>query len=66
MASLAETNELKKVAVYSEPALFGETSLQRAKMVTGEVDNYTTVGTNQMMVVLWGTDCIAAADTSDV
>jgi hypothetical protein len=33
-------------------------------MMTGEVNNYAAVGTNQMVVVLRGTDGIASAVTS--
>lgn len=64
MAIPAETDELKQMAVYSEPALLGEALLQFVKIVTGEVNNYTAVGTNQMVVMLWGTNCIASAVTS--
>jgi len=35
-------------------------------MVTGKINDYPAVRTNQMVVMLWGTDCVAAADTSGV
>ena len=64
LASLAETKELKQVAVYSEPAPFRQASLQFTKVMAGEINNDTAVGTNQMVVVLWGTGCVAARDTT--
>jgi len=66
LASLAETKELKKVAIYSEPALIREALLQFTKVMAGEINNCATVGTNQMVVMLWGTNCVAAADASGV
>jgi len=64
LTSSAEANELKQVAVYSEAALLGKTSLQSAKTMAGEVNNYTAVGTNQMVMVLWVTDGIASTVAS--
>ena len=64
MASLAETEELKQVAVYSKPALPGQPLLQFTKIVPGEINNCAAVGTNQMVVVLWRTNCVAVADAS--
>ncbi len=62
LASPAVTEELKQVAVYSESALLREALLQFAKVMAGKVNNYATVGTDQMVVVLWCTNCVAAAD----
>jgi len=66
LASLAETKELKQVAVYSEPALLIEALLQINKIILSGINNYAAVGTNQMVVVLGGTDCVAAANASSV
>ena len=62
MASPAETEELKQVAVYSEPALLRQAPLQVPEVVAGEINNCAAAGTNQMMVVLGSTDCIAMAN----
>jgi len=64
LAGLAETEELKQVAVYSESALLREALLQFAKIMASEINNCTAVGTNQMVVVLWGTNCVAVASAS--
>jgi hypothetical protein len=34
--------------------------------MTGEINNYAAVGTDQVVVLLWGTDCVAVANTSGV
>ena len=64
MTSLAETKELKQMAVYSEPALLRDTSLQFIGIMASEINDYAAVGTNQVMVVLRGTNCVAAASTA--
>ncbi len=66
LASPAETKELKQVAVYSESTLLREALLQFAKVMAGEINNYATVGTDQMVMVLWRTDYVAAADAFTV
>jgi len=49
---MAETKELKQMAVYSEPALLGDTLLQFIGIMAGEINDYAAVRTNQVMVVL--------------
>ncbi len=66
LAGLAETEKLKQVAVYSEFALLRQALLQFTKVMTSEINNYAAVGTNQMVVVLWGTYCVATAAMSGV
>jgi len=63
LAGLAETHEFKQVVVYSEPGLFGEALLHFAQFIAGEIDNLPAAGANQVMVVAWGTNCVAAAAT---
>ena len=38
--------------------------LQFAEVTAGKVDNFATIRTDQMMVVLWRSDYVAAAATS--
>jgi len=66
LAGLAETKEFKQVAVYSEPALSSQASLQFTKVMAGAVNDCAAVGTDQMVVVLWTANCVAAADASSV
>jgi hypothetical protein len=64
LAGLTQAGKLKKVVVYSEPALSGEPFLQLAEVISCEIHHLTTVRANQVVVVLRSTDCIAVADTA--
>lgn len=66
MTGLAEPNELKQVTIYSEPGLVGEALLHFSQFTVGEINNPTAVRANQVVVVPWGTNCVAVAATSSV
>jgi len=66
LAGLAETKELKHMAVYFKPVLLRQALLQFTKVMPGEIDNFAAVRANQMVVVLWGANCVAAVDASGV
>jgi len=66
LAGLAQTGELKQAAVYSEPTLLGEPFFQFAKIMTGEINNSTAVGADQVVVMLWSTNCVAVTAASGV
>ena len=66
LAGLAETSELKQVTVYSEPGLLGQALLHLPQFKPGEINHRATVGANQVVVMPWGTNCVAAAAISGV
>jgi len=66
LTGLAKTNEFKQVAIYSESCLLGEALLHFLQIITGEVDDSTAVGANQVVVMPWSTNCVAAAAISGV
>jgi len=64
LAVWAEADEFKQVAIYSESCLFGETLLRFFQFTAGEVNNLTAVRADQVVVMPWGTNCVAAAAIS--
>jgi len=66
LASLAETYEFKQVTVYSEPGFFGEAFLYFAQFIAREINDLPAAGANQVMVVAWGTNCVAVAATASM
>ena len=64
LAGLAETNELKQVAIYSESSLPGEALLRLCQITVSKVNNPAAVGANQVVMVPRGTNCVAVAVTS--
>jgi len=66
LAGLAKTNEFKQVAIYSESCLLGEALLHFLQITTGEINDSTAVGANQVVVMPRRTNCVAAAAISGV
>ena len=66
LASLAVANEFKQVAIYSESCLPGEALLRFLQFTTGEINDFAAVGANQVVMMPWGTKCVAAAVISGV
>jgi len=64
LADLAETNEFKQVAIYSKSCLPGEASLHFSQFTTGEINDLAAVRANQVVMMPWSTNCVAAAATS--
>jgi hypothetical protein len=66
LASLAEANEFKQVVIYSESCLLGEALLRFLQFTTGEINDFVAVGANQVVMMPWGTNCVAVAVISGV
>jgi hypothetical protein len=66
LASLAEANEFKQVVIYSESCLLGEALLRFLQFTTGEINDFAAVRANQVVMMPWGTNCVAAAVISGV
>ena len=66
LAGMAEANEFKPVVVYSKSCLPGEALLRFLQFTTGEINDFSAVGANQVVMMPWGTDCVAAAVISGV
>ena len=66
LAGLAEANEFKQVVIYSESCLLGEALLRFLQITTGEINNFAAVRANQVVMMLWSTNCVAAATISGV
>ncbi len=66
LAGLAEANEFKPVVIYSKSCLLGETLLRFPQCTTGEINDLVAVGANQVVMMPWGTNCVAAAVISGV
>jgi len=66
LAGLAEANEFKQVAIYSESCLLGEALLGFLQFTTGEINNFAAVRANQVVMMSWSTNCVAAAVISGV
>ena len=64
LAGLAETSELQQVAVNSESTLPGKPFFQFAEIMAGEINNSTAVGADQVVVMLWSTNCVAVTAAS--
>ena len=60
LADLAEANEFKQVAIYSESCLLGETLLRLLQFTAGEINNLTAVRANQVVMMPRSTNCVAA------
>jgi len=66
LAGLAEANEFKQVVIYSESCLLGEALLGFLQFTTGEINNFAAVRANQVVMMSWSTNCVAAAAISSV
>ncbi|MBA7679416.1 hypothetical protein ES703_87708 [subsurface metagenome] len=66
LAGLAKTNEFKQVVIYSESCLLGEALLCFLQFTTGEINDSAAIRANQMVMMPWSTNCVAAAATSGV
>jgi len=66
LAGLAETNEFKQVAIYSKSCLLGEALLRFLQFATGEINDFAAVRANQVVMMPWSTNCVAAAAISGV
>jgi len=66
LASLTQTDELKKVVFDLKPGLQGEPLFQLVKVMTNEINNCTALRANEVVVVPRSTDCVAMAATPSV
>jgi len=66
LAGLAETNEFKQVTIYPKSCLPGEALLCFLQFTTGEINDFAAVGANQVVMMPWSTNRVAAAAISGV